>query len=78
MQNDYIDLHALNCCGLGTHLSLPVIVYFMKLLDLWNAFQQEKSLVLSPTTIQHDFQQVGQWLRRCPHHSVQEARLAMV
>lgn len=49
----------------------------MKLLDVWCAYQQEKSLVLAPTTIQHDFRQAGRWLSRCPYQGLTECRMAM-
>lgn len=49
----------------------------MELLDLWSSYQTEKALVLSPTTIEHDYRQVSNWLSRCPHQALTEARLAM-
>jgi hypothetical protein len=49
----------------------------MELLDVWQAFAREKSFVLSPTTMAHDYVQVGLWLARCPHQSLSDTRLAM-
>lgn len=49
----------------------------MELLDLWTAYQQEKSFVVSPTTLQHDYRQVGAWVARCPHQQLGEARQAL-
>lgn len=49
----------------------------MDLLDLWLAYQKEKSFVVSPTTLHHDYRQVELWLSRCPHQQLSDARIAM-
>jgi len=48
------------------------------LIELWNAFKEERSISLCPTSLTSDYQQVGKWLARCPIQDFREARKIMI
>jgi integrase len=48
------------------------------LATLWDAFLEERSISLCPTSLTSDYQQVGKWLRRCPIQDISEARKIMI
>jgi len=48
------------------------------LVTLWDAFLEERSISLCPTSLTSDYQQVGKWLRRCPVQDINEARKIMI
>jgi len=48
------------------------------LATLWDAFLEERSISLCPTSLTSDYQQVGKWLRRCPIQDITEARKIMI
>lgn len=50
----------------------------MKLTDLWASFRLERSICLSPTSLTSDYQQVEQWLARCPVQDPKEGRAALL
>jgi hypothetical protein len=46
--------------------------------ELWNAFVEERSISLCPTSLTSDYNQVGKWLTRCPIQDFQEAKKIMM
>jgi integrase len=50
----------------------------MKLLDLWRAFREERSISLAETSLTSDYRQVEQWLERCPIQDPALARQALI
>lgn len=48
------------------------------LTELWDAFAEERSISLCPTSLTSDYQQVGKWLKRCPIQDIGEARKIMI
>lgn len=48
------------------------------LAELWNAFVEERSISLCPTSLTSDYRQVGKWLKRCPVQDTNEARKIMI
>lgn len=46
--------------------------------DLWDAFVEERSISLCPTSLTSDYRQVGKWLHRCPIQDIDEARKIMI
>ena len=50
----------------------------MTLSELWNAFVEERSISLCPTSLTSDYKQVGKWLARCPIQDTAQARKIMI
>ena len=50
----------------------------MTLLELWEAFKQERALSIAPTSTTSTWTQVTHYLERCPFQDPEQARLAMV
>ena len=50
----------------------------MTILELWQRFQLERSIALSPTSLTSDYNQVEHWLRRCPITDPADGRTALV
>jgi integrase len=48
------------------------------LAQLWDAFVEERSISLCPTSLTSDYRQVGKWLHRCPIQEIEEARKIMI
>jgi integrase len=48
------------------------------LIELWNAFKEERSISLCPTSLTSDYRQVSKWLARCPVQDFREARKIMI
>ena len=48
------------------------------LTELWNAFLEERSISLCPTSLTSDYKQVTKWLKRCPIQDLSEARKIMI
>lgn len=48
------------------------------LTELWNAFVEERSIALCPTSLTSDYNQVGKWLARCPIQDFEEAKKIMM
>jgi integrase len=46
--------------------------------SLWNAFAEERSISLCPTSLTSDYKQVGKWLARCPIQDINDARKVMI
>jgi integrase len=46
--------------------------------ELWDAFVEERSISLCPTSLCSDYKQVGKWLARCPVQDIAEARKVMI
>jgi integrase len=46
--------------------------------ELWNAFVEERSISLCPTSLTSDYRQVGKWLARCPIQDFEEAKKIML
>lgn len=46
--------------------------------SLWDAFVEERSISLCPTSLVSDYRQAGKWLKRCPIQDVEEARKIMI
>lgn len=46
--------------------------------ELWNAFVEERSISLCPTSLTSDYRQVGKWLTRCPIQDFKEAKKIMM
>jgi len=46
--------------------------------ELWNAFLEERSISLCPTSLTSDYSQVTKWLKRCPIQDLNEARKIMI
>jgi integrase len=46
----------------------------LKLIELWTAFKTERAVSVQPTTLATDYNQVGQWLERCPIQKAKKAR----
>lgn len=46
--------------------------------ELWDAFVEERSISLCPTSLTSDYRQVGKWLHRCPIQDIDEARKIMI
>jgi integrase len=46
--------------------------------SLWNAFVEERSISLCPTSLTSDYKQVGKWLARCPIQDINDARKVMI
>lgn len=46
--------------------------------ELWNAFVEERSISLCPTSLTSDYRQVGKWLARCPIQDFKEAKKIMM
>lgn len=46
----------------------------LKLIELWTAFKTERAVSVQPTTLATDYNQVGQWLERCPIQKTKKAR----
>lgn len=44
------------------------------LIELWTAFKTERAISVQPTTLATDYNQVGQWLARCPIQKAKKAR----
>ena len=42
--------------------------------ELWNAFVEERSISLCPTSLTSDYRQVGKWLTRCPIQDFKKAK----
>jgi integrase len=47
------------------------------LTKLWKLYSKEKSISLSPGTIQHNYKQVLNWIKKCPVQDVKEGREIM-
>lgn len=45
---------------------------------LWDAFLEERSISLCPTSLTSDYKQVTKWLKRCPIQDLNEARKIMI
>jgi len=45
---------------------------------LWDAFLEERSISLCPTSLTSDYKQVTKWLKRCPVQDLSEARKIMI
>lgn len=50
----------------------------MTLVELWQRFRNERAIALSPTSLASDYNQVEQWLMRCPVQDPEQGRLALV
>ncbi|WP_438983818.1 tyrosine-type recombinase/integrase [Vulcanococcus sp.] len=50
----------------------------MTILELWQRFQLERSIALSPTSLSTDYNQVAHWLARCPIQDPKDGRAALV
>jgi integrase len=50
----------------------------LTLSKLWNAFLEERSISLCPTSLTSDYRQVTKWLDRCPIQDVTQARKIMI
>jgi integrase len=48
------------------------------LAELWDAFLEERSISLCPTSLTSDYRQVTKWLKRCPIQDLSEARKIMI
>jgi len=48
------------------------------LAELWDAFLEERSISLCPTSLTSDYKQVTKWLKRCPIQDLSEARKIMI
>jgi integrase len=48
------------------------------LTGLWNAFAEERSISLCPTSLTSDYRQVTKWLTRCPIQDINEARKILI
>jgi integrase len=48
------------------------------LAELWDAFAEERSISLCPTSLTSDYRQVRKWLRRCPIQDIDQARQVMI
>jgi len=46
--------------------------------ELWDAFMEERSISLCPTSLTSDYRQTSKWLKRCPVQDLQEARKIMI
>ena len=46
--------------------------------ELWNAFVEERTISLCPTSLTSDYRQVGKWLARCPIQDFKEAKKIMM
>jgi integrase len=46
--------------------------------ELWDAFLEERSISLCPTSLTSDYSQVTKWLNRCPIQDLNEARKIMI
>jgi integrase len=46
--------------------------------ELWDAFLEERSISLCPTSLTSDYSQVTKWLKRCPIQDLNEARKIMI
>jgi len=46
--------------------------------ELWDAFMEERSISLCPTSLTSDYRQTSKWLKRCPIQDLQEARKIMI
>jgi integrase len=46
--------------------------------ELWDAFAEERSISLCPTSLTSDYRQTSKWLKRCPVQDLQEARKIMI
>lgn len=46
--------------------------------ELWNAFVEERSISLCPTSLTSDYRQVGKWLARCPIQDFKETKKIMM
>jgi integrase len=50
----------------------------MTILELWQRFRLERSISLSPTSLASDYNQVEQWLLRCPIQEPENGRAALI
>ena len=50
----------------------------LELKELWNAFLEERSISLCPTSLTSDYRQTTKWLSRCPVQDISEARKVMI
>ena len=50
----------------------------LELKELWNAFLEERSISLCPTSLTSDYRQTTKWLSRCPIQDINEARKVMI
>lgn len=50
----------------------------LTLSKLWDAFIEERSISLCPTSLTSDYKQVGKWLARCPIQDTAQARKIMI
>jgi integrase len=48
------------------------------LYELWNLYQQEKTIALASGTVRHDYTQVAKWLENCPIQEPQRGREILV
>ena len=48
------------------------------LVELWSAFQEERSISLCPTSLTSDYSQTQRWLANCPIQNLSEARKIMI
>jgi integrase len=46
--------------------------------ELWDAFMEERSISLCPTSLTSDYRQTSKWLKRCPVQDLHEARKIMI
>lgn len=46
--------------------------------ELWDAFVQERSIILCPTTLAGDYKVVEKWIRRCPVQDINQARKIII
>lgn len=48
------------------------------LVQLWDAFTAERSISLCVTSLNTDYRQVSNWLKRCPVQNIEEARAIII
>lgn len=47
------------------------------LLETWRAYRDERSIALQPTSLQSDYRQTEEWLKRCPVTELEQGRDVM-
>lgn len=47
------------------------------LYEAWQQFEQERSIVLHPTSLASDYRVVDKWLKQCPEQDLSKGRLVM-
>ena len=50
----------------------------LTLVELWDAFTAERSISLCATSLNTDYRQVSNWLKRCPIQNIEDARAVMI